>query len=165
MSAPPRGAAQRVLGYDAYDRPNRGYLTDTISGNYKTAGGALNTSSGLYLHTVDGPATSCIQDDGSTSYSEAPRQAQAELLAHGRPNVPSYIVFLTDGEANMGSVYGPNTAYPQGNELGHAYGHRAGDVLCHSSWRSSPIMAAPSPPPPPIRRLNHLILARPLLVG
>ena len=40
---------------------------------------------------------------------------QAELTAHGRANVPDYIVFLTDGEANIGSVYGPNTAYPQGN--------------------------------------------------
>jgi hypothetical protein len=44
------------------------------------------------------------------------RQAQAELLAHGRPNVPNYIVFLTDGEANIGSVYGANDpTYPQGN--------------------------------------------------
>ena len=29
--------------------------------------------------------------------------------------MPDYIVFLTDGEANIGSVYGPDTAYPQGN--------------------------------------------------
>ena len=29
--------------------------------------------------------------------------------------MPNYIVFLTDGEANMGSVYGVNsTAYPPG---------------------------------------------------
>ena len=27
-------------------------------------------------------------------------------VAHGRPDVPDYIVFLTDGEANIGSVYG-----------------------------------------------------------
>ena len=37
---------------------------------------------------------------------EALRQARAELTAHGRANVPDYIIFLTDGEANIGSVYG-----------------------------------------------------------
>jgi hypothetical protein len=102
-------------GYNGYDSATRGYLTDTINGNYKT-GTALNTSSGLYLHTVDGPQTSCIEAGGNTSYSEALRQAQAELLAHGRANVPNYIVFLTDGEANIGSVYGASDpTYPQGN--------------------------------------------------
>ena len=101
-------------GYDGYDAPDRGYVTDTIASDYKAAG-ALNPSSGLYLHTVDGDDTSCIAAGGNTSYSEALRQARAELLANGRPNVPDYIVFLTDGEANIGSVYGPNTAYPQGN--------------------------------------------------
>jgi|tagenome__1003787_1003787.scaffolds.fasta_scaffold20966569_1 Flp pilus assembly protein TadG len=100
-------------GYDGYDSASRGYLTDTINSNYKT-GSALNTSSGLYLHTVDGPATSCIQAGGNTSYSEALRQARAELTAHGRANVPDYIVFLTDGEANIGSVYSATdpTYYP-----------------------------------------------------
>jgi Flp pilus assembly protein TadG len=102
-------------GYDGYDAANRGYITDTINSNYKT-GSALNTSSGLYLHTVDGKSNACIQAGGNTSYSEALRQAQAELLAHGRPNVPNYIVFLTDGEANIGSMYGLNDpTYPPGN--------------------------------------------------
>jgi hypothetical protein len=103
-------------GYDGYDAPDRGYVTDTISGSYKSAaGGALDPSSGLYLHTVDGTNSSCIQAGGNTSYSEALRQAEAELTAHGRPDAPDYIVFLTDGEANIGSVYGPGTAYPQDN--------------------------------------------------
>ena len=44
--------------------------------------------SGLYLHTDDGPATSCIQAGGNTSYSEALRQARAELAAHGRAERP-----------------------------------------------------------------------------
>lgn len=96
-------------GYDGYDSPTRGYVTDTINANYKT-GTALNTSSGLYLHTVDGPNTSCIEAGGNTSYSEALRQAKAELALHGRANVPDYIVFLTDGEANIGSVYSQNDA-------------------------------------------------------
>ena len=100
-------------GYDGYDSASRGYLTDAIASDYKT-GAVLNPSSGLYLHTDDGPATSCIEAGGNTSYSEALRQARAELAAHGRPNVPDYIVFLTDGEANIGSVYSATdpTYYP-----------------------------------------------------
>jgi hypothetical protein len=103
-------------GYDGYDSPDRRYVTDTISGDFKDSLGALNPTSGLYLHTQDGPQASCIQAGGNTSYSEALRQARAELEAHGRPDVPDYIVFLTDGEANIGSVYGPGDAtYPPGN--------------------------------------------------
>jgi hypothetical protein len=110
--AAPYTASQGFTGYDA---PNRGYVTDTLNGDYKK-NGALNTSSGLYLHTAPGGSSSCIQAGGSTSYTEALRQAQAELDAHGRPNVPDVIVFLTDGEANMGSVYGVNDkTYPPGN--------------------------------------------------
>ena len=101
-------------GWNGYDAAGRGYLTDALNGDYKT-GDVLNTSSGLYLHTVDGKASSCIQAGGSTSYSEALRQAKAELVKDGRPNVPDFIVFLTDGEANMGSVYGASTAYPADN--------------------------------------------------
>jgi hypothetical protein len=103
-------------GYDGYDSPSRGYVTDTISGSYKGANGLLDPASGLMLHTTDGTNASCIQAGGNTSYSEALRQARAELAAHGRPNVPDYIVFLTDGEANIGSVYGAgDPTYPPGN--------------------------------------------------
>ena len=102
-------------GYDGYDAASRGYLTDTINGNYKT-GTALNTSSGLTCTPMTATQLACIQAGGNTSYSEALRQAKAELDAHGRPNVPDYIVFLTDGEANIGSVYGANDpTYPPGN--------------------------------------------------
>src|SRR4051794_12045415 len=55
-------------GYDGYDSATRGYVTDALNGTYKT-GTALNTSSGLYLHTDDGPDTSCIEAGGNTSYS------------------------------------------------------------------------------------------------
>jgi hypothetical protein len=100
-------------GYDGYDSASRGYLTDVINGNYK-ASGVLDPTSGLYLHTDDGDDSACIEAGGNTSYSEALRQAQAELLAHGRANVPNYIVFLTDGEANIGSVYSKSDAnFPQ----------------------------------------------------
>ena len=37
------------------------------------------------LHTADGTQASCIQAGGNTSYSEALRQARAELALHGRP--------------------------------------------------------------------------------
>jgi Flp pilus assembly protein TadG len=113
-------------GFNGYDSPDRGYLTDTINGDYRT-GALLNTSSGLYKHTVSGASNACITAGGNTSYSEALRQAQTELLTDGRPNVPNYIVFLTDGEANIGSVYDmkpgkkkkdppiPDPTYPQNN--------------------------------------------------
>ena len=85
-----------------------------MNGNYKV-NGALDPASGLVLHTTDGPASACIQAGGSTSYTEALRQAKAELDRNGRPNIPDYIIFLTDGEANLGSVYGVNsTVYPPG---------------------------------------------------
>jgi hypothetical protein len=103
-------------GYDGYDSPDRGYVTDTINSDYQLPDGQPNETSGLYLHTADGTQTSCIQSGGNTSYSEALRQARAELAAHGRPDAPDYIVFLTDGEANIGSVYGADDpVYPPGN--------------------------------------------------
>ena len=60
------------------------WLRDRHHQRRTTSGGALNPASGLYLHTVDGPNTSCIEAGGNTSYSEALRQAQQEL-AHERP--------------------------------------------------------------------------------
>ena len=101
-----------LLAYDGYDTSTRGYLTDALNGNYKDSSGNLVKTSGLYLHSSPGDASTCVVPDGLTSYSEALRQGQAELVKDGRPNVPDFIVFLTDGEANIGSVYG--TAYPQG---------------------------------------------------
>jgi Flp pilus assembly protein TadG len=108
------GDANAMNGYDA---ATRGYLTDRINGTYKLSNGALDISNGLYLHTVKGGAASCIQSAYSTSYTEALRQAKAELALHGRVNVPDFIVFLTDGEANIGSVYSKSDAnYPQGGK-------------------------------------------------
>jgi hypothetical protein len=110
-------------GFNGYDSASRGYLTDTISANYKTSATPplVDKTKGIGLHTKDGDATACIRAGGNTSYSEALRQAQAELLAHGRANVPNYIVFLTDGEANIGSIYPlknglPDPTYPPGNK-------------------------------------------------
>jgi Flp pilus assembly protein TadG len=93
-----------LLNYTGYDAAGRGYLTDAISANFKA------DASGMQLHTDPGNQDSCVRSDGLTSYSEALRQAQAELAAHGRPNIPNFIVFFTDGEANIGSVYSANHA-------------------------------------------------------
>jgi len=103
-----------LLAYDGYDTATRGYLTDALTSNYKDSSGNLVKTSGLYLHSQAGDASTCVVPDGLTSYSEALRQGQAELVKDGRPNVPDFIVFLTDGEANIGSVYSKNDAtFPQ----------------------------------------------------
>ena len=103
--------------YTAYDSTDRRYVDDTIGSDYRNSDGTPNPSSGLYLHTTLGDATKCVIADGYTSYSEALRQAKAELDAHGRANVPDVIVFLTDGEANIGSVYASD---------GHSYQDKVG---------------------------------------
>jgi putative Flp pilus-assembly TadE/G-like protein len=103
--------------YTAYDSTDRRYVDDTIGSDYRNSDGTPNPSSGLYLHTTMGDATKCVIADGYTSYSEALRRAKAELDAHGRANVPDVIVFLTDGEANIGSVYASD---------GHSYQDKVG---------------------------------------
>ena len=47
-----------------------------------------------------------MQSAGSTSYSFGLKAAKAELDARGRANVPKIIIFMTDGEANIGPVFG-----------------------------------------------------------
>ena len=102
--------------YTAYDSTDRRYLADQIGSDYKLSNGSTNPASGLYLHTVEGNNTKCVRPNGYTSYSEALRQAKVELDTHGRANIPDVIVFLTDGEANIGSVYSSNgKAYTKAN--------------------------------------------------
>jgi Flp pilus assembly protein TadG len=109
------GGYNGYYAFDGYDKAGRGYVTDALNGNYKDSAGKAVPTSGLYIHTLSGNSSACIPSDGLTSYSEALRQAQAELLLHGRLNVPNFIVFLTDGEANIGSVYSKSDAkFPQG---------------------------------------------------
>jgi Flp pilus assembly protein TadG len=91
--------------YTAYDSADRRYVDDHIGSDYRLSTGAANPNSGLYLHTTEGDRTKCVIPAGYTSYSEALRQAKKELDDYGRPSVPDVIVFLTDGEANIGSVY------------------------------------------------------------
>ena len=76
--------------YDGYDKAGRGYVTDALNGNYKDSAGKPVLTSGLYIHTLSGNENSCIPSDGLTSYSEALRQGQAELLAaRAAPRYPT----------------------------------------------------------------------------
>jgi hypothetical protein len=105
---------QGYYNYTGYDASTRGWVTDAMNTAYKTTAGVPVLTAGLYVHSTAGVASACVQSDGLTSYSEALRQAQAELVKNGRANVPDYIVFLTDGEANIGSVYSKTDAkFPQ----------------------------------------------------
>ena len=73
-------------GYDGYDSPTRGYVTDTINATTRPAGRSTRPRA-CTCTPWTATATSCIQAGGNTSYSEALRQAQNELLTNGRPNV------------------------------------------------------------------------------
>jgi Putative Flp pilus-assembly TadE/G-like len=91
-----------------YDQSNLVYLNDALGSDFKTsATSPLNPASSLVKHMVDDTSGSrhCILSFGSTSYDEALKAAQAELVKDGRPGVPKVIVFMTDGEANEGSYW------------------------------------------------------------
>jgi Flp pilus assembly protein TadG len=87
-----------------YDSASASYTLVPLSANFRNADGTLNTRSSL-VSTVN-----CVQGAGSTSYANAIEAAQAELKAHGRPNVPRIIVFFTDGAANTGPGYYSNSS-------------------------------------------------------
>ena len=87
-----------------YNLSTAAYLLEPLSGDYRNANGTLNASSNL-VTTIN-----CVKGAGSTSYANAIEAAQAELNAHGRPNVPQVIVFFSDGAANIGPNYLPT--YP-----------------------------------------------------
>ena len=96
--------------------PTRGYVTDTINGNYKTGDGAQHLLGPLPAHRRrakqllhPGRRQHVLQRGAATG----PGRARSRTAARTCPN---YIVFLTDGEANIGSVYGANDpTYPPGN--------------------------------------------------
>jgi hypothetical protein len=94
-SKPPNSSS-----YDSLASP---YVIVPLSNDY-SADGALNPSSDL-VSTIN-----CVQSNGYTAYANAIDAAQAELTAHGRPNTQKVIVFLSDGAANTGPLYYPDSS-------------------------------------------------------
>src|SRR3954469_9623997 len=89
----------------SYDDPKAPYVVSPMSTDY-AKDGSLDPSSDL-VSTIN-----CVVGGGGTSYATALEDAQAELDAHGRPNVQDVIVFLSDGAANYGpSYYGDTSPY------------------------------------------------------
>ncbi len=82
-----------------YNSRSSPYTIVPLSKDYKLTNGVLNPSSDL-ISTIG-----CVKGGGSTSYANAIEAAQAELDAHGRPDVQDVIVFLSDGAANTGPSY------------------------------------------------------------
>ena len=105
-----------------YDQANLVYLNDPLQSDFKTsASSPLNPASSLVKHTVDDTSgvRNCIQSFGSTSYDEALKAGQAELDKDGRPGVPKFLIFMTDGEANLGGYWA--------GVAGHGYEPDLGD--------------------------------------
>ena len=117
-------APYSVEGNDYFDGPTdsnlypssvntqRNYIVDPLNYDYRIGKGPLNPASGLMQHTIPGgpnvAAAGCIVAGGNTSYTQALREAQAELLRNGTVSAPNYIVFMTDGEANIGGSWQEN---------------------------------------------------------
>jgi hypothetical protein len=86
-----------------YNNPSAKYTIVPLSSDYST-GGVLRPSSNL-VSTIN-----CVQAGGYTAYANAIEAAQAELDAHGRPDVQDVIVFFSDGAANTGPTYYPSSS-------------------------------------------------------
>jgi len=96
-----RCAASSSSSYDSKASP---YVIVPLSDDYLVDGGQLNTNSDL-VSTIN-----CVQAGGNTSYATAIDQAQDELVRDGRPGVQKVIVFLSDGAANYGPSFYPNSS-------------------------------------------------------
>jgi Putative Flp pilus-assembly TadE/G-like len=124
----------RTISPANYDQADLVYLNDPLGSDFKTsASSPLNPASNLVQHMqVDTSGVhNCIQSFGSTSYDEAIKAGQAELVKDGRPGVPKVLVFMTDGEANIGG-YWPGVA-------GHGLEPDLGDPA--TSFNMSPVGA------------------------
>ena len=90
-----RCAQPTAANYNSRSSP---YTIVPLSSDYMS-NGQLNQNSNL-VKTIN-----CVQANDRTAYANALEAAQAELEAHGRPNAPDIIVFLSDGAANIGPTY------------------------------------------------------------
>jgi hypothetical protein len=88
-----------------YDNVDSQYLLAPLSTDYKLANGSLNASSTL----VD-RLRNCTPGGGRTAYANAIDVAQTHLQNAGRSDAENIIVFLSDGAANYGPNYYPNTS-------------------------------------------------------
>ena len=115
--------------FSSYNDSSAPYVISPMSTDY-ARDGALDTSSDL-VSTIN-----CVLGGGGTSYATALEAAQAELDAHGRPNVQDVIVFLSDGAANYGpSYYGDTSPYrvqPCHQGVSSAAGIKARGTLIYS---------------------------------
>jgi hypothetical protein len=103
---PPTSIATRCAkppDSSSYDSTASPYVVVPLASDFLVRG-ALNTSSDL-VSTIN-----CVQGAGWTAYANALEAAQAELVAHGRPDTAKVIVFLSDGAANTGPLYYPATS-------------------------------------------------------
>jgi Flp pilus assembly protein TadG len=88
----------------AYDTKTSPYVLASLSNNYATKAGTLNSSSPV-VSTL-----TCTQGGGETAYALALEAAQGELVAHGRTGVQKVILFFSDGAANTGPSWLPSTS-------------------------------------------------------
>ncbi len=95
----PPGTSCGTPDTNDYNSTTSPYVLVPLSSDYKLPGGGLNNNSNL-IKTIN-----CQKGGGRTAYATALEKAQAELDAHGRPNVKDIIVFMSDGAANIGPTY------------------------------------------------------------
>ena len=123
---PPASSSTNACGPSVsgnYNLPNASYLLVPLSNTYAYAEGQLNTSSQL-LSTL-----SCVQAGGQTAYASALDAAQAEITADGRPGTQKVIIILSDGAANSGPNYLPNTSPYRTRPCGQAVNVAAASKL------------------------------------
>ncbi len=113
-----------------YNLTDAAYLLVPLSNTYALSQGNLNASSPL-VSTLN-----CVQAGGQTAYASAMDAAQAELDAHGRDGAQRVIIILSDGAANSGPSYLPNTSpyrtRPCGQAVNVANASKARGVLVYS---------------------------------
>lgn len=114
-----------------YDDPASQYLLVPLSADYKQADGSLDPSSSL-VSTLN-----CITGGGRTAYANAIDAAWQELDGpNGRPDAQDVIIFLSDGAANYGPSFYPDSspyrATPCGQGVASAGAAKTGGALVYS---------------------------------
>ena len=127
---PPAANVTRPCDAPGAYNTSTAYELVPLSSDFRNADGSLNNSSSL-VSTIN-----CVQSNGSTAYANAIEAAQAELVQHGRPNVPKVIVFASDGAANTGpnsySTSSPYRTRPCGQGVTSANNVKAAGTVIYS---------------------------------